>query len=294
MASYGKDDEIYGFGKIFGNKIPIRVINVILLTDLINSSKVGIRYKFYDIKSTNIPIMRSNDNQAFVNRNESLSDPFLGNRENSRQSSSRLDRTSTLSNNYLVRRLTSVYENLPNRDEVINEMIKVSNAKGPDGDVPLPGGFASELRYSNSLFFLSMIINTNHFYFYYRRFWKLALISVILGCLMGLLGCFYLNLTDQVPKYWTNNDEFSNPDDLQPYSGQMFWVGVTAGAGLIVGLCRWLSSFPDSNDGLFKEINNYHVDHKFSIQTYFLSIISLSGGAALGPEAALVSYTNNF
>lgn len=105
---------------------------------------------------------------------------------------------------------------------------------------------------------------------------------------MGLLGCFYLNLTDQVPKFWTNNDEFSNPDDLQPNSGQLYWVGVTMGAGLLVGLGRWLSSFPDNSDGLFKEINNYHVDHKFSIQTYFLSITSLAGGAALGPEAALV------
>jgi len=76
-------------------------------------------------------------------RNESLSEPMLGNRQDSRQQThSRLESTSS----FLVRRLSSVYENLPHRHEVIRDIVQVSSAKGPDGDIPLPGGFASESR----------------------------------------------------------------------------------------------------------------------------------------------------
>ena len=83
-------------------------------------------------------------------RNESLNEPILGNRQDSRQqTNSRIGRESTSS--FLVRRLTSVYENLPHRHEVIRDIVQVSSAKGADGDIPLPGGFASELRYVCSL-----------------------------------------------------------------------------------------------------------------------------------------------
>ena len=92
----------------------------------------------------------------------------------------------------------------------------------------------------------------------------------------------------QIPQLWTNNDEFSDPSDFDQGSGQLYWIGVTTGTGLLVGLIRWISSFPENIDGLFKEINNYHVDYRYCVQTYFLSIISLAGGATLGPEAALV------
>lgn len=99
-----------------------------------------------------------NDSNAFNNRNDSLNEPFFGNRQSSGQGFSRPDRASTSS--FLVRRLTSVYENLPDREAVIRDVVRVSEAKGVDGDVPLPGGFASELRYEVSKIIL----------YYYRYF----------------------------------------------------------------------------------------------------------------------------
>ncbi len=59
-------------------------------------------------------------------------------------------------------------------------------------------------------------------------------------------------------------------------------------AGLVIGILRYAFSFPDNMDGLFKEINNYHVHYSHVPLTYVLSMISLSFGATLGPEAALV------
>jgi hypothetical protein len=79
------------------------------------------------------------------------------------------------------------------------------------------------------------------------------------------------------------------------------------GSGFTVGLLRYLMSYPgilnaphavsrtvtstitEQIDGIFKEINTYHVDHTIAPQTILLSCISLAGGATLGPEQALVS-----
>lgn len=59
--------------------------------------------------------------------------------------------------------------------DIMNDYIFKAPAKGMDLDVPLPGGFAKELR-----------------------FWKVAGVSTGLGILMGLLGLCFLNITDHV------------------------------------------------------------------------------------------------
>lgn len=66
---------------------------------------------------------------------------------------------------------------------------------------------------------------------------------------------------------------------------------VTTGAGFSVGLIRYLIKFPREMAGLFKEIEEMHVDYYYILPIYALSMISLSGGATLGPEQALVSAT---
>jgi H+/Cl- antiporter ClcA len=62
---------------------------------------------------------------------------------------------------------------------------------------------------------------------------------------------------------------------------------VVGGAGLLIGLIRFAVNYPDDLPGLFKEIYYYHVDAKWAPWTLLISTISLSGGATLGPEAAL-------
>ena len=62
------------------------------------------------------------------------------------------------------------------------------------------------------------------------------------------------------------------------------------GSGFLVGVLRYMMNYPEQVDGLFKEINTYHVDWTIAPQTIFLSLISLAGGASLGPEQALVRY----
>ena len=132
-------------------------------------------------------------------------------------------------------------------------------------DLPMPFGFAQEYR-----------------------FWLMVFTSMLMGGVMGLAAVGFMNAADYVPKLWANNgDVFTKSSQCIVNAGQLHWIGITAGTGLIVGLIRYFTAFPPAVAGLFKEINDCHVDSKWSIHTFLISAISLAGGASLGPEQAL-------
>jgi H+/Cl- antiporter ClcA len=63
---------------------------------------------------------------------------------------------------------------------------------------------------------------------------------------------------------------------------------VSGGAGLLVGIIRYAVKYPRNLPGLFKDIHDFHVEPEWAPVTFLISVISLAGGATLGPEAALV------
>ena len=123
------------------------------------------------------------------------------------------------------------------------------------------------------------------------RFWKVSFISVFLGAIMGLIGLGFLNIITQVPLYWVGKDSFSVPKSFNLYQGKLHWIVIPTIAGLTVGILRYLVSYPETSEAagnLFKEINACYVDYRHSFSTLLISVVSLSYGANLGPEAALV------
>lgn len=76
--------------------------------------------------------------------------------------------------------------------------------------------------------------------------------------------------------------------------GKLYWILITGGTGLIVGLLRYCINYPDNLPGIFKEILSYHVEPKWSIASFIISMISLAGGISLGPEQALASIGGGF
>ena len=132
------------------------------------------------------------------------------------------------------------------------------------GDVPLPKGFAQE-----------------------PRFWSLIFLVSAVGAFMGVVAVGFMNAVDKVPELWVDNGDFDEVKDCEYNQGKYYWVFVTTGGGLAVGLLRWFFEYPDSLPGLFRDINDYHVDPKWAPLTFIISAVSLSSGAALGPEQAL-------
>lgn len=132
------------------------------------------------------------------------------------------------------------------------------------GDVPLPKGFGRE-----------------------GRFWRMIIIVSLLGATMGIFAVGFMHAADKIPSMWVDNGDFDEPKDCQYNQGKWYWVAITTIGGLVVGLIRWIFEYPENIPGLFKDINDYHVEPKWSPLTFVISAISLGCGASLGPEQAL-------
>jgi H+/Cl- antiporter ClcA len=68
-----------------------------------------------------------------------------------------------------------------------------------------------------------------------------------------------------------------------------WWVAVTAGAGVMVGVLRSLTKLPARIPGLIADIEGAHVEPRLVPGIVVVSAVSLIGGASLGPEQALGS-----
>ena len=147
--------------------------------------------------------------------------------------------------------------------KLLVEYVEVQK-QGNEGDIPIPTPFGSN-----------------------REFWRMMLFSGAFGCIIGVFGLIFMNFVDEVPKKWINNGDFDSPDDCDFYRGKKYWIIITTATGFAVGCFRYIFTYPDNLPGLFKDINDCHVEPLWAPMTAFLSMMSLSGGASLGPEAAL-------
>lgn len=110
-----------------------------------------------------------------------------------------------------------------------------------------------------------------------------------LSATVALTSANPISLFVQVPRQWATCDYSTDASCGDWYTGELHWIAITTCTGFCVGLLRWAFEYPENMPGIFQEITSCHVDPKWSPLTYLLSAISLGGGAALGPEQALVS-----
>jgi hypothetical protein len=82
-----------------------------------------------------------------------------------------------------------------------------------------------------------------------REFWVLAGYAVALGAFGAFAGLVFL---------WV----ISFGTDARPgwFGGHWWWVGVTAAAGVVVGVLRRLTRLPEEIPGLFDDLRTGHFD----------------------------------
>ncbi len=113
-----------------------------------------------------------------------------------------------------------------------------------------------------------------------RGFWILMGYALLLGVVGALAGLVFLGVTG-IGNNWY---DVSDPGW---FGGHWWWVAVTAGAGVVVGLLRSLTKLPAKIPGLIADIEGAHVDPRLVPGIVSVSAVSLIGGASLGPEQAL-------
>jgi H+/Cl- antiporter ClcA len=113
-------------------------------------------------------------------------------------------------------------------------------------------------------------------------FWLVVRDAVVLGVVLAFAALAFLGLVKGGVKLW-----FTLPEDPGWFDGSLWWVGVTAGAGVLVGLLRRFLRVPAKLPGTLEEIKAQRVDPSTAPAAAAVSLLSLVGGASLGPEDAL-------
>src|SRR5262249_20202469 len=113
-------------------------------------------------------------------------------------------------------------------------------------------------------------------------FWAIMRDAALLGVVLAFAALAFLGLLKGGTKLW-----FTLPKDPAWFDGNLWWAGVTAGAGVLVGVLRRVFRVPASLAGTFKELKDQRVEPSTGPGAVVVSLVSLVGGASLGPEDAL-------
>ena len=111
---------------------------------------------------------------------------------------------------------------------------------------------------------------------------QLLVASGLMGLVVGLLGLAYLGATGKVTDL-----VFGDPR-IDAWSGDWWWIAVTAAGGLIVTALRGWWKVPEHVPGGVAVIESGEVDHRVAASWVGLAAVSAVAGASLGPSFALI------
>ena len=115
-----------------------------------------------------------------------------------------------------------------------------------------------------------------------HRFWTIIGYAVVFGLVLAVAALAFLGLVKGGTNVW-----FTLPKNPNWFSGSLWWVAVTAAAGVLVGVLRRVLRLPAKLPGTLKELRDERVEPSTVLKAVAVSLVSLIGGASLGPEDAL-------
>ncbi|MFW2381938.1 MAG: chloride channel protein [Acidimicrobiales bacterium] len=111
-----------------------------------------------------------------------------------------------------------------------------------------------------------------------RSFWLPVLYAVPIGLLAGGSGLLFTWSVGKVTS-WLWPSEVDNGF----FGGELWWIPLMMGAGLLVGALRKGLRVPRDPKGALENIVGAHVDQRSAIPMILVSFVSIVGGASLGP-----------
>ncbi len=115
-----------------------------------------------------------------------------------------------------------------------------------------------------------------------REFWVLIAYALVLGVFGAFASLVFMGVVRIGGGWYTASDPGW-------FGGEWWWIAVTAGAGIAVGLLRQLTNLPETIPSLLADLKEQRVDAKLVPGIVVVSAVSLIGGASLGPEKPLGS-----
>ena len=111
---------------------------------------------------------------------------------------------------------------------------------------------------------------------------QLLVAAAAIGVAVGVLGLGYLGITGKA-----SEAIFGDPR-TEAFSGEWWWIAVTATGGALVALLRPRWKIPEEVPGGVAVIESGTVDHRVAPSWIAIAAISAVAGASLGPSFALV------
>ncbi len=102
------------------------------------------------------------------------------------------------------------------------------------------------------------------------------------GVVLAFASLAFLGLVKGGTNLW-----FTLPKNPGWLDGSLWWVAVTAAAGVLVGVLRRVLRLPVRMPGTVQELKDQRVEPATVLKAVAVSLVSLAGGASLGPEDAL-------
>jgi len=106
--------------------------------------------------------------------------------------------------------------------------------------------------------------------------------SAVFGVVLAFASLAFLGMVKGGTNLW-----FTLPKSPGWLDGSLWWVAVTAAAGVFVGVLRRLFRLPVKLPGTVEELQDERVEPSTVLKAAAVSVVSLAGGASLGPEDAL-------
>jgi H+/Cl- antiporter ClcA len=113
-------------------------------------------------------------------------------------------------------------------------------------------------------------------------FWQIIGYAALFGLVLALGALAFLGVLSHGTKLW-----FTLPKNPGWFDGKLWWVAVTGGAGVLVGVLRSVLRVPAKLPGTIASVKSQRVDPAIVPGAVIVSLVSLVGGASLGPEDAL-------
>ena len=113
-------------------------------------------------------------------------------------------------------------------------------------------------------------------------FWLLMRYAALFGVVLAFAALGFLALVKGGTNLW-----FTLPTNPGWLDGSLWWVAVTTAAGVLVGVLRRVFRLPAKLPGTVKELEDQRVEPSTVLKAVAVSVVSLAGGASLGPEDAL-------
>jgi H+/Cl- antiporter ClcA len=106
--------------------------------------------------------------------------------------------------------------------------------------------------------------------------------AALFGVVLAFASLAFLALVSGGTDLW-----FTLPKNPGWLDGSLWWVAVTAAAGVLVGVLRRISRLPEKMPGTVEDLKDQRVEPSTVLKAVAVSGVSLAGGASLGPEGAL-------